>query len=229
MAAYYNKPNAASNLLDIENINVNATDSKGNIPLDVAFEKKHWHVALKLIDKGGQALPQIKQASIIKALKALNYKITDGGVCYGIAKMAEQASFCHEADKFQSRVLKLHVITSMADQEGVPCDEAFLQTLVEKAIITEQELVDIHAFLNGVTLYMRPEDHPEFFTYTEKEVSAKLSQLDNQAKHVVKPVQLEGDDREIDRIKCYTGNFTEATLTSFLNELSLAEEIMPYI
>lgn len=106
----------------------------------------------------------LTQDMLIELGKLLNYKSLEKGMCRGFASMFAQAMMANDLESFLAR-LKL-----IASYEGrlstlVAEINAAKEKVKKGEILSseEREKLDIAAFYDGITLYLRPEEHEDVF------------------------------------------------------------------
>ncbi|WP_172440409.1 ankyrin repeat domain-containing protein [Coxiella burnetii] len=99
-------------------------------------------------------------------MKALCIPTSDNGICYGLVAMALQAFIIDDYDKHQQR---LESINSLSEKDVLHMraiqflDLQSLEAFKRKRSNRHQNLVDIVAFLQGVSLFFRPDTNLELF------------------------------------------------------------------
>ncbi len=124
------------------------------------------------------------QAWLIDRMRAVGYKVTEAGMCYGITSMAVQAFLMGDMDKFLKR---LHFIAAIPSND-------FKKTMEKKHADERVEFKngnqensnhiyakDIYAFFDGVALYQNPNFYREIFPTG--------MQKNNLAKELVNPTR----------------------------------------
>lgn len=125
----------------------------------------------------------IKQGTLINSMKQLGYQVDEGGMCFGISAMAEQACLAEETDKFLTRLENI----TKHDKDPVKYVEDLKTRQLDKHKKTQEKhkktqeplykfvhafitpkppsapdvvtAADVSAFLDGVALLMDPKKY----------------------------------------------------------------------
>ena len=143
----------------------------------------------------------------------LGYPLDGDGLCFGFAMMLTQAWLCNDEATFFERFNFIETYNNDFDQlkADILAAQQHAKTQSFRALDENTKiLLEIPAFFEGVTLYLRPRYHSDIFnTYTRQEQMTSIYPL-------VRSHQLEGEDLSIAFNKPYI--FNTVTILSFLED-----------
>ena len=162
-----------------------------------------------------------QQLWLTTKMKALGYKTTGIGECYGISNMAIQAFWADDMDTFNQRLQTIydmpiedfnHDFASLKERK-----KHLLATgQVSEAREISEKMIDLYAFFDGITLYQRPD------IYLHDNDIQPLSKKQDLRKTmpITTPVVLEANESTPSHIINFIGEYkTPETLSDYLTLL----------
>lgn len=137
-------------------------------------------------------------------MESIGFVINEGGMCFGISAMAEQALLAGELDQFLARI---KIITDHLEYQENGQRKNFkdyFNQLGTNKTLSEaqrkqqwQEKIDIEAFFNDLALYMLPGENPyaEVLNSPKNSFPGELQRL-RAAEPIVRPVKFDKKDKE---------------------------------
>ena len=162
-------------------------------------------------------------------MTAAGYPNLGMGYCYGMGNMAAQAFLVKDMSTFNQRLQWMHTIPledfrRVPDtSDGVPFfgiiarkkaleNKNRRELSIEEQAIIDINLVDLHAFFDGVASYQSPNTFPEVY-----DQPVYMGQDAEVTKSIVGPTHL--DKNKPARIKSMVGAYTPAELALYLTQL----------
>lgn len=159
-------------------------------------------------------------------MKAVGYKISGQGECYGISHMAIQAFFAHDMDTFNKRLKKIYDMPIEDFNNDFAQLRERKQQLLKNGLKDEAEemnqtIVDLSAFFDGIQL----NQSPMFYLPDEKGEPLSRKQDVRKTRPITMPVSLETKDargknpNEPTIIATFPGIYNEKNLEEYLDLL----------
>jgi ankyrin repeat protein len=171
-----------------------------------------------------QPIP-IGQHWLISRMDKLDYLADYKGICFGVAHMAMQAILLNDLKTFNAR---LNLINHIPSEQLINKIAAVNQTIIslhEKAKKENKEvelylsneerlLISIPPFLEGVSLYQKPDAYPDVF------LLQPLGQQVDIVEELIRPQMLADREAKAEKIASFSNAYDETMLTKYIYGLS---------
>jgi hypothetical protein len=161
-----------------------------------------------------------EQSWYMDRMKALGYKITGNGECYGLSFMAIQAFFAHDLDTFNQRLQTIWKIPVAHFENDFAVLRAKRQQCLaeghaDEAHVIDQIIIDLYAFFDGIALHQNPTIH------LPDEINQPIAKQQDIRKTMptLMPTRLETSENKPAVCAIFTSNYSKIDLKNYFDLL----------